>query len=198
MRTYGKAWALVLALAALSGCATAVPPVQVTRFHNGAPAPSGTIGIEEAFGNPDVSIEFRTYAAAVGQELQRLGFSEVPAGKPSEFVALVRFERSFRGSAYEKNSPVSVGVGGQTGSYGSGIGLGIGIDLSGKPKDIVISMLAVQIRRRADNQAIWEGRATTQAREGTPAAQPGMAAAKLASALFGGYPGQSGETITVK
>lgn len=194
----GKGLALLFALAALSGCATAIPPVEVTRFHNGAPVPAGTIAVEEALGNPDVSMEFRSYAAAVGQELQRIGYTEVAVGKPSEYVARVSFERIFRDSAYEQRSPVSVGVGGATGSYGSGLGVGIGINLSGKPKDVVISTLSVQIRRRADNQAIWEGRATTQAREGTPAAQPSMAAGKLASALFKDYPGQSGQTITVK
>ena len=93
---------------------------------------------------------------------------------------------------------MSVGVGGSTGSYGSGIGLGIGINLSGKPKDIVTSTLSVQIRRRADNLAIWEGRASTDAKDGSPAAQPGIAAAKLAGALVRDYPGQSGQTITVK
>jgi hypothetical protein len=97
-----------------------------------------------------------------------------------------------------QRSPVSVGVGGSTGSYGSGVGLGIGINLSGKPKKIIATQLSVQIRRRSDSLAIWEGRARTEAKEGTPAAQPGLAASKLASALFGGYPGQSGQTIKVK
>jgi hypothetical protein len=182
----------------LGGCATAVAPVEVTRFHTAAPAPGGGIAVEEAFTNPDVGMEFRTYAAAVGQELQRIGFSEASESKTSQYVARVSFERTFRPTGQERRSPVSVGVGGSTGSYGSGLGIGIGIDLSGKPKDIVVTTLSVQIRRRADNIAVWEGRAQTQAREGTPAAQPGLAAAKLAGALFGGYPGQSGATITVK
>ena len=113
------------------------------------------------------------------------------------FFAQLRFSRgTFQPE--RSGSSVGVGLGGSTGSYGSGLGLGIGIDLSGKPKDIVTTSLAVQIRKRADNSAIWEGRATTQAKDGSPAAQPGLAAAKLASALFSGYPGKSGETITVK
>jgi hypothetical protein len=93
---------------------------------------------------------------------------------------------------------VSVGVGGSTGSFGSGLGVGIGINLSGKPKPVVATRLRVQLRRTADQSAIWEGRAETQAREGTPAAQPGIAAGKLADALFKDFPGQSGVTITVK
>ena len=45
---------------------------------------------------------------------------------------------------------------------------------------------------------MWEGRALLEAKRGTPAAQPGIAAAKLADALFRGYPGRSGESITVR
>jgi len=185
----------------LSACATAIPPVEVTRFHIGNPARSGTIAVEEMRGNPDVSLEFRTYAAAVSQEWQRVGFTPVSAGEASDYVASVAFRRSFRPSGVDRGSdrPVSVGVGGGIGSGGfSGMGVGVGINLSGKPKDIVTTELHVQLRRRADSTMIWEGRALTEAREGTPAAQPGLAAQKLSAALIEGYPGESGRTITVK
>lgn len=187
--------ALILSL---SACATAVPPVEVTRFHTGDPARSGSIAVEEMPGNPDVSLEFRTYSMAVAQELQRAGFTPAD-GRTSEYVALVAFRRAFRPAGYGNDKPVSVGVGGGVGSGGfSGMGVGIGINLSGKPKDIVTTELQVQIRRRSDSTTIWEGRAITQAKEGSPAAQPGLAAGKLATALIGGYPGESGRTITVK
>ncbi|WP_425470224.1 DUF4136 domain-containing protein [Sphingobium fluviale] len=193
--------ALLPAVALLGGCATAVSPVEVTRFHAPDPvARSGGFLIESMVPQASDSIEFRTYAAAVSQEMQRIGFTD-EAGKqtlvPSEYVVRVDAQRSVQ-SPLVNRSPVSVGVGGSTGSYGSGVGLGIGIDLSGKPKNIVTTSLSVQIRKRADNSTIWEGRAMTQAKEGTPAAQPGLAAAKLASALYSDYPGKSGETITVK
>src|SRR3546814_18502563 len=106
--------------------------------------------------------------------------------------------RAVRNPLRDGGSPVSVGVGGSTGSYGSGLGLGIGINLSGKPKAIVITELNVQIKRRADATVIWEGRAITEAKENAPAAQPGLAAAQLAGALFKDFPGVSGRTITVK
>lgn len=184
----------------LTACATAVPPVEVTRFHVGNPARSGTIQVEEMPGNPDVSLEFRTYAAAVDQELQRVGFAAAAPGARSDYVALVAFRRTFRPVGYgRQGSPVSVGVGGAVGSQGySGLGVGVGINLSGRPKDLVVTELDVQIRRRADSTTIWEGRALSQAREGTPASQPGLAAPKLAAALLQGYPGESGRTITVR
>lgn len=191
----------------LAACATAVPPVEVTRFHLGDPARTGTIAVEEMPGNQDISLEFRTYAAAVSQELQRVGFAPEQVSGQSDYVALVSFNRSFRPSGTDRSSdnPVSVGVGGGFGGGGGrrggslgGLGLGVGINLSGKPKDIVTTQLHIQLRRRSDSAAIWEGRATTEARQGTPAAQPGLAAQKLAAALIGGYPGESGRTITVK
>lgn len=198
----GRRWRLLLpALIILGGCATQVPAVEVTRFHAGEPTVrSGGFLIEAAEGgNPD-SIEFRTYAGAVAREMQRVGFTDETGLKtfaPSQYVVRISYGRDVRSAAPVSRSPVSVGVGGSTGSYGSGLGLGIGINLSGKPKDQIDTRLSVQIRRRADNVAIWEGRAQTIAKEGTPASQPGIAAAKLAAALFSNYPGKSGETIRV-
>lgn len=192
----------LVAILVLGGCAASIPPVDVTRFHAAEPvARSGGIMIEPASGGQEGSVEFRTYAGAVSRELQRIGFTDethVQALAPSRYVALISFSRDVRSLAAAAKSPVGVGVGGSTGSYGSGLGVGIGINLSGKPKNIVTTRLSVQIRARDTNEAIWEGRASTQAKEGNPASQPGIAAEKLAAALFSGYPGKSGETITVK
>ena len=146
--------AAILALP-LAACAT-VPPVEVTRFHIDNPARSGTLAVEEMPGNPDVSLEFRTYAAAVQQQFQQVGFSAVPAGASSDYVALVNFRRSFRPSGVDRSGkPVSVGVGGGIGSGGySGLGVGVGINLSGKPKDIVTTELQVQLLRGLAGSAV--------------------------------------------
>ncbi len=182
---------------ALSACAAGLPPVEVTRFH--APQLSqarGTIAIEPLVGPDAASLEFRTYAAAVRTAAQAAGFTVQDSG--SDMVAYVAQQSTIRPRAVPgRTSPVSVGVGGSTGSYGSGLGLGIGINLSGRPKDVVLHEMQVQIRRRGEPDNIWEGRAVTQAREGTPAAQRGIAAGKLANALFKDFPGRSGETISV-
>lgn len=195
--TKAKWTCLLLAPVALAGCQTAVPPVEVTRFHIGDQTGRGTIAVELLTLNDDISIEYRTYAAAVGRELQRLGFTE-QTGIGSQYIASVNYLRGVRDRLAGGRSPVSVGVGGSTGSYGSGVGVGIGINLSGPPKPIVTTQLNVQIKRRSDMSVIWEGRAITEAKEGSPAAQPGLAASKLAAALFKDFPGVSGRTITVK
>ncbi|MBT2187954.1 hypothetical protein [Sphingobium nicotianae] len=181
----------------LTGCATALAPVDVTRFHGDAVARQGRVLLVPGDAADAGSLEFRTTANAVGAALTRTGFSVVDGGA-ADFEAVIDTTRDTLAPAEQRRSPVSVGVGGSTGSYGSGLGLGIGINLSGKPKPVVATRLRVQLRRVSDRTAIWEGRAETQAKQGTPAAQPGLAAGKLADALFRDYPGPSGQTITVK
>ena len=191
----------VLAALLVSGCTAMTPPVDVTRFHNAQVAPiiPGTIRIqanvtEEGDGR---SLEYGTYSAALLRELQRVGFAEARDNPDkSEYVARYTIDRAVL-SAGGSRSPVSVGVGGSTGSYGSGVGLGIGINLGGRPKDKIVTELSVRISDRASGNVVWEGRASIEAKQGSPAAQPGLAAAKLAEALFRDFPGVSGTTIRV-
>lgn len=199
MLTIARAISTALVFATLGGCATAVPPVEVTRFHVVTPDTRGSFAVEPNALVLDTGIEYQNYASAVAGQMERVGFTQTAGTGPnaSDYRVIVLLTRDTR-EAMARRSPVSVGVGGSTGSYGSGLGLGIGIDLSGKPKNAIIMTLSVQIRRRSDSAAIWEGRAVTEVRQGTPAAQPGIAAAKLADALFRDYPGVSGRTITVK
>ena len=192
--------ALALAVLAVTGCVAPVGPVEVTRFHlpDTARLGQGTVAVEPAQGMDAQSLEFRSYAAAVSRELQRVGYSELVAGgRSSESVVLVSVEReSFRRD--RNGSPVSVGVGGATGSYGSGVGVGVGLTLSGPPPETVETRLAVTIRNRANGQSLWEGRASFSVRASSPLAQTQLGAAKLAEALFRDFPGASGETVLVQ
>jgi hypothetical protein len=189
--------ALVLS-GTLAGCVAPVGPVEVTRFHlpDTAALGSGSITVEPAPGVDGQSLEFRTYAAAVARQLTLLGYSEMVAGQ-SDQVAVVGFERaSFRPG--RDGSPVSVGVGGSTGSYGSGVGLGIGFDLSGPPPEQVETRLSVTIKNRQTGKALWEGRASFAVKASSPLAGTQLGAAKMTEALFKDFPGTSGETIQVK
>ncbi|AKM09007.1 hypothetical protein [Croceicoccus naphthovorans] len=183
----------------LSACASPTGPVEVTRFH----APEklsllgrGAIAVEAGPGMDADSLELKSYRAAVGRELVKLGYSEVAAGEGAQ-VAEVRIRRAIL-TAEREGGPVSVGVGGSTGSYGSGVGVGLGIDLSGKPKDQVMTELAVVIRQRLTGEPLWEGRAQFAVKQGAPLAETQLAAARLAEALFTDFPGESGETFEVK
>lgn len=189
---------LYAALALLGGCTTSIAPVDVTRFHGNSVPRGESVAVVAAPGADGTSIEYRTYANAVRAALSRSGFAVVDAGAPAPLVASIDYATSIDRPIDTRGQPVSVGVGGSTGSYGGGLGVGIGINLSGPPKAIIGSRLAVRLQRGASGAALWEGRAETRAREGTPGAQPSIAAGKLADALFRDYPGQSGATITVK
>jgi hypothetical protein len=189
----------VFAALALSGCMTPIGPVEVTRFHQQSAAQQlgqGTIAIAPAPGMDPNSLELGSYKSAVSRELVRLGYTVVESG-PSGQVALVRLERNTLEPG-DRRGPVSVGVGGSTGSYGSGVGLGIGFDLSGKPKPQVLTQLGVMIQDRASNQTIWEGRASFAVSSSAPLAQSQLAAPKMATALFKDFPGNNGETVEVK
>jgi hypothetical protein len=195
-----KARLLVLATAfALAACQTPVGPVEVTRFHDAAALSQlgrGTITVMPAPGFSDgQSLEQATYDTAVTRELQRVGYTPVAAGT-AQFVAEVRVER-FTVSP-ERRSPVSVGVGGSTGSYGSGVGVGVGLDLSGRPKDQVATTLSVMIRDARTRATVWEGRASFTVSTNSQLAQSQLGAAKIAEALFRGFPGNNGETIEVE
>ncbi|MGO4166477.1 DUF4136 domain-containing protein [Novosphingobium sp. YAF33] len=186
---------------ALGGCAAQVGPVEVTRFS--APDASmlgrGVIRVDPANAQDASSLEFRTYAAAVAQELAKVGYRQALPGEAvrDTQVAVLSVERQvYQPGA--RRSPVSVGVGGSTGSYGSGLGLGLGINLAGKPQDQVDTRMHVMIKDRPDGRTIWEGRAAFTVGSKSPVAQTSLGAAKMAEALFKGFPGKSGETILVK
>ncbi|MBD3729187.1 MAG: DUF4136 domain-containing protein [Sphingomonadales bacterium] len=188
----------LLGALALSACATAPGPVEVTRFvapDRTAQLGQGTIFIESAPGSGEDSLELAPYKAAVAAELVKLGYVEAPRGEASQ-VAQVQIERIAREPA-DKRGPVSVGVGGSTGTYGSGVGLGIGINLGGGPKPQVETQLAVMIRDKASGQSIWEGRAEFSVAENSPLADADESAKAMAYALFREFPGNNGETVAV-
>lgn len=194
---------LAPALAALlAGCATTDaslgvrPGAEVTRFHLGDPA-RGRIAIEL----PDAQLsglEGSIYAAAVERELSAAGWTVTgpsPRVAPEQ-IASIRIERTAR--LAPRRSGFSIGVGG--GSYGRGLGVGGGVQIpigGGGANEVVTTQLSVRLSRRSDGSAIWEGRATTDARGGSPAASPNATADRLARALFQGFPGESGRTIRV-
>lgn len=185
--------------AALSGCVAPVGPIQVTRFHAPelAALGKGTIAVEPAQGVDPASLEWQVYRDAVMRQLVLLGYGEAAAGTPSAQVAELRLSReTFQPD--RAGSPVSVGIGGSTGSYGSGLGVGIGLNLSPKPSAQVETLLSVIIKDRASTKSLWEGRASFAVSVKSSLAETGLAAPKLATALFQGFPGTSGETIEVK
>lgn len=190
--------AALLAPALLAGCVAPVGPVEVTRFH--APDTSrlgkGAIAVEAAPGNDPASLEWRSYQGAVQRQLALLGYTEAQAGSGGQVAVMGLSRSTFQ--PQRSGGPVSVGVGAGTGSFGSGVGMGVGINLSPRPPAEVQTELTVSIRDRVTRQVLWEGRASFTVRSTSPLADTGLAAPKMAEALFAGFPGKSGETIEVR
>ena len=194
----------LLALAALAlaaGCTTPayVSPVEVTRFTGDSPAllGSGPIAVVPAPGTPADSWEYAAFQGAVADELAQLGY--IVTGDMAQQVAEVSVRRAVAVNEGGRRSPVSVGVGGSTGSYGSGVGMGVGINLGGsRPAEQIDTELRVVIKPSGGINALWEGRARFTATANSDYADQRAAAGKLAEALFSGFPGRSGETIEVR
>ena len=184
--------ALAVITLSLGGCAASIPPVQVTRFHLAAPIAPGTVALDPGI----MSLEASTYRAAVTAQLARLGFAEA-SGDASRYLASVGIETETLDGP-PKRSPVTIGIGGGTGGYGGGVGGGVSFGVGGnRSNEQVFTRLSVQLRDRVSKSVVWEGRAETTAPARAPAAQPGLAADKLATALFKDFPGESGRTISV-
>jgi hypothetical protein len=181
-----------LLAAALAACASgggkerpAAGGVEVARFHLGEPVARAQIAVEP-FDKADANRpEYPAYAAAVGRQLTRLGWTVVPTMTQSEQVALVDLSQGSR----EAVAALSA----------ARIGRGVSATLpAGTSAGITATLLEVAIRRRSDGTVFWEGRAVDEARTGTPEAARTAAVERLAQALFRDFPGESGRTIRVK
>jgi hypothetical protein len=182
--------AVLLAASLVAACSATIPSVEVTRFHQNKPMIPGPVQI-----TGEKTLESAAYVAAVSQAMVRAGFADAGASVTSPYIAKVTHSRLTREQA--KRAPFSIGIGG--GSIGRNVGVGIGtsIGIGGGKQQIIVTQLFVQLIRRDGQQAVWEGRAETEAPAAAPASQPGLAAEKLANALFKDFPGVSGATIRV-
>jgi len=193
---------LLTAALMVTGCATAPAsfPTEVTRYRADEVG-RGTIALmpDEGIGNGP---EYQVYALAVGDALNKQGYTLVPDGSKSEYVAKIGFHTEAR--PVRERSPFSIGLGGGTWSGnrdGGGVGLGGGVSFPigrGRDREDALSMLSVKINQRQGDLGVWEGRAQSRAIGVVGNAVADKLAPKLATALFTGFPGESGRTIEVK
>jgi hypothetical protein len=202
MRIVHPALAVGLALA-LAACATtpAPGPVSVTRFVDpaaGARVAGENFFVESAPGSAMPPEQLSAYKAAVAAELTERGFVET-SREGASMIAQVRAESTVAAPATRKRGPVSVGVGGSTGSYGSGVGLGLGINLGGGgSKETRGTELGVMLRDARTGATFWEGRAQFSVSVDSPLAISQANATAIADAMFREYPGNNGETTEVR
>ena len=188
-----------IAMLALPACtSTYTGPVEVTRFVAESPVGLGEGNITLVF--PEEMSNERARAAfadAVANELGQLGYTLVMEEGPDTQVASINTSRGTIESATRRRGPVSVGVGGSTGTYGSGVGVGVGINLGGGERGpTIVSELSVRINS-ASGESLWEGRAQLPTSINSPYSELDASARTLAAALFRDFPGGNGETVQV-
>ncbi|WP_225206978.1 DUF4136 domain-containing protein [Novosphingobium huizhouense] len=196
-RLPSPALALTLALACAAPATAA--PVEVTRFHTPetiALLGRGAVFVTGAAGTDPQSLQAAPWIEAVARELGAQGWGFATAGAADRVVEVRLEQETVRHD--RARGPVSVGVGGSTGGWNSGVGLGVGFNLGGGPKDMVHTLLGVVIRDRASGRALWEGRAEAAEKAGAATGRTELLSRRMAHALFEGFPGRSGDTIRVK
>ncbi len=174
----------------LAACASNRFEASVTRFHLGAAPAATTVAVVPV--NPALaeSLAFRADADAVLKELVAIGFRPAPAAT-ADVLAVVSVGSQVA-EGLPRSSPVQVGIGG--GSGGSGVSIGGGVSFPiGRTRESqrLSAEMVLTLRRRDDNEVLWEGRATSVASGRAPSVNTGL----LARALLDGYPGQSGKTV---
>lgn len=210
MMKNGLLGSMMVAAAALTGCTTTggLPPTQVVRYHLEQPIARGSFAVVPGTPDGKAGLEFQPYADAVQRQLVAAGFTSAAPGTVATYDAIVGFS-SQDGVGPPRRSPFSIGlgVGGFTGGGGGyrgggggvGLGGGVGFPIGGSGQRRVLQTeLDVTIKSRAGQTAVWEGHAHTVADLRSPASDTPAMADKLATAMFAGFPGQSGRTIEVK
>ena len=214
------ALALGVAAAGLSGCATGFP-AQVSRYQ-AMPAPQGQSFIVVPMDARQAGgLEFSRYASMVSQAMSAQGY--VPAASANSATMVVRVGYGVdQGQQVVESDPFSrpygygsLGYGGfgrfgyysrpyysRYGYYRARSPFYYGWDdpFFGDPfggglrsYTVYKSFLDLDIRRKADNAALFEGHAKARSQNDNLA----VLVPNLIEAMFTGFPGRSGETVRI-
>lgn len=198
-----------LALVALGGCAQSFD-ARVNRFSMLAPATQGeTFTIQPENPSLQGSIEFRSYAQLVAQQLERFGYRQAANASSANLVVSLDY---FVDNGREKvtTTPGFTGFGagwgwgwggwGRWGRWSRFGGYGGFYDpfwadnyADVRSYTVYDSQLRMEISRTSGGERVWEGTARATSRsDDLPWLVP-----NLIEAIFTGFPGRSGETIKV-
>jgi len=207
----------LLAALALSAC-VAPFEARVARFQQ-LPAPSGNSFVIEARDKANEGgLEFATYANLVRQKLVAAGYQE--AAGPDAAALTVQLDYNVSAPREKVRSRPGIGYGG-FGGWGGGFGGwggwgpywgagwgggfggwggGFGGGFGGGWNNDVYSVtqynaaVALRINRNADKRSVFEGRAETVSNSNNLT----KLVPNLVTAIFTNFPGNSGETVTVR
>ena len=155
--------------------------------------PAGTLGhgpitVRPVLGALDDPQALAPYEAAVVDRLIGAGYdTAVPDDKGGQVIELRLIRREVRPKEPPRK-PVSGAMAVGVSNRGTMTGMAVNVDLS-KPRGALVSTrLEARIRDRANDTLLWEGRAEMATRDGDSRWDQQAIAARLAEALFDGFP----------
>ena len=209
MRINKFAAAALLGISALglSACATGFP-AQVSRYQ-AMPAPQGqSFAIQAADPEDRGGLEFSRYAELVAQQMQAQGYARAPSIDQATMVVQLGYDVDDGHTEIVSDPFPTYGYGYGWGGYPFGyygrrrsaflwgwndpFWYGGGYD-GIRSYTYYVSELDMKIRRKADNAALFEGKA--KARSRTDNLQ--RVVPSLVQAMFTGFPGNSGEVVRI-
>jgi hypothetical protein len=173
--------------------------VTVSRFvAEGAAAKALRTGAITVTGSPTGSgvdsHELAAYEAAVVDQLAQSGYRTDRPDAAAAQVAELHVTHDTVAPA-EQKKPVSGTMAVGVSNRGMGYGLGLNVDLTKPRAALVATRLEARIRDKASGTVLWEGRADVATREDDDNWPQSRVAARLAAALFDGFPGSTGEAL---
>jgi hypothetical protein len=194
-------------LLTLSACATGFP-ASVSRFQAMPPPVGQSFFVEPADPARQGELEFGLYAGLVRQQLVARGYREAVSPKDAAFVVTLGYgvdggrtrivsrpAAGLWGSGGQGYRPEGARIGAFRQVYPFHYGWSDNFWLGGEIDSQIIytSFVELDIRRRADDQSLFEGSARARSRtDHLQALVP-----NLVTALFTGFPGNSGETVKI-
>lgn len=128
------------------------------------------------------------FEAAIVDRLVHAGYDTANTSPEGGQVAELRVTRTVIEPAETRRKPVSGEAAMEVGNRGTAYGLALNVDLSKPLPPLVSTRLEARIRDRATSKLLWEGRAEVATREGDERWSEQTIAARLAEALFDGFP----------
>jgi len=128
------------------------------------------------------------FEAAVVDQLVHAGYDTAHALPAGGQLAELKVTQTVVEPAEARRKPVSGEVAMSVGNRGTAYGMALNVDLTKPLPPLVSTKLEARIRDRATGTVLWEGRAEVATREGDEKWSDQAIAARLAEALFDGFP----------
>ena len=208
------------AVIGLSGCATGFP-AQVSRFQM-MPAPAGqsffVVPMDPRLGG---SLEFQRFGAYVAQAMQAQGYAPAPNSQAATLLVNMGYAVDRGTTEYQSDPFASSRYGYGYGGFGSPYGFGgyygrpyyyprfggfrsafyygwddpfySPFDSGITSYTVFRSNLDLDIRRKGDNQSVFEGHAKARSQND----DLNRIVPNLVEAMFTGFPGRNGETVKI-